>query len=154
MRHLFYILLALTVSMTAGAQKADKLYEEGKALYDSKKYDKAFPKLKAAAEQGHKKAQYRLGRCYDKGHGVEEDNSTAAQWYQKAALQGSAKAQYQLGKAYLKGKGVPSDQQKAREWLLKSVRNKKGGDKVLDKMRGEAKQGDATAKKMLGLIGK
>ena len=57
MRRLLLMLMTV-VSMSAFAQSADKLYDEGKKLYDDKKYQAAFPKLKAAAEKGHKKAQY------------------------------------------------------------------------------------------------
>ena len=79
------MMLALMLSMTASAQNADELYEEGKALYDAKDYAAALVKLRPAAEKGHKKAQYRMGRCYDKGHGVEENNAEAFKWYSKSA---------------------------------------------------------------------
>ena len=88
------------------AQDAGRLYEEGKELYDAKKYTQAIPKLHAAAELGHKKAQYRLGRCYDKGHGIKEDDKQAVHWYRKSADQGFAKAQYELGKCYKNGEGI------------------------------------------------
>ena len=91
----FFTLAALLLSVVLGAnaQSADKLYEEGKALYDAEKYSQAIAKLKPAAEKGHKKAQYHLGRCYDKGYGVTEDDKTAFSWYMKAAKQGHAKSQ-------------------------------------------------------------
>ena len=155
MKHLFLILFALTATLAVSAQSADKLYQEGKKLYDAKNYTAAVPKLKAAAEKGHKKAQYRLARCYDKGYGVTEDNALAVKWYQKAAEQGHAKSQYLLGKAYMKGKkGLPADQQKAKAWLTKATKNEKDGSDILKKMRKEAKEGDEDAKKMLKLIGK
>ena len=87
LRTIAIALLALTMSITVGAQNIDKIYDEAKALYDAKDYKAALPKLKVAAEKGHKKAQYRLGRCYDKGHGVAEDNKVAFEWYQKSAAQ-------------------------------------------------------------------
>ena len=148
-------ILALTATVAVSAQSADKLYKEGKALYEKKNYTEAVPKLKAAAEKGKKGAQYRLARCYDKGNGVAENNAEAVKWYQKAAEQGHAKAQYQLGKAYMKGKkGLPADQQKAKAWLTKAVKNDKDGSDILKKMRKEAKEGDEDAKQMLKLVGK
>lgn len=147
-------LLTLFTSLTIGAQNADKLYEDGKALYDAKNYTAAVPKLKAAAEKGHKKAQYRLGRCYAKGHGVDENDAKAVEWYTKSARQNFAKAQYRLGKCYLKGNGVAANQATATAWLKKSVRNPKGGSKVLAKLREEAKEGDQDSKTILKLIGK
>ena len=116
------LLLLLTfVCLTAGAQSVDKLYDEGKQLYEAKNYAAAFPKLKAAAEKGHKKAQYRLGRCYEKGRGTAENDQLAVQWYQKSAQQGYAKAQYQLGKCYKDGEGVEKDKKKAFELFKKAA---------------------------------
>jgi len=93
-----------------------------------------------------------LGRCYDKGHGVAEDNAAAFQWYKKSAAQDYAKAQYALGKCYLKGKAVAADQKQAKTWLKKAVKNVKGGDEVLAKIKKEADEGDETAKAILSLI--
>ena len=151
-RKIAMVFLALTMSITVGAQNIDKIYEEAKALYDAKNYKAALPKLKAAAEKGHKKAQYRLGRCYDKGHGVTEDNKVAFTWYQKSAAQNYAKGQYALGKCYLKGKGTTPDQGKAKLWLNKSVKNPKGGLKIKAKIKQEAKEGDKDAKNIKKLM--
>jgi hypothetical protein len=107
--------------VAASAQSADKLYQEGKKLYDEKNYAAAFPKLKAAAEKGHKTAQYRLGRCYDKGRGTQENDQLAFQWYEKSANQGFAKAQYQLGDCYRDGDGVKKDRKKAVELFKKAA---------------------------------
>ena len=50
MKKILIMLFALTVCMAVGAQNVDKLYKEGKALYDTKKYKEAFPKLTTAAD--------------------------------------------------------------------------------------------------------
>ena len=126
MKQLFSLLLMCFVCITLGAQSAEKLYNDGKDLYDAKRYEAAFPKLKAAAEKGHKKAQYRLGRCYDKGNGVEEDNVQAFEWYLKSAEQGYAKAQYQVGKSYKNGEGVDKDIDKAFEYFTKAAKQDNG----------------------------
>ena len=122
MKKFFLTMIALGVCLAAGAQNADKLYKEGKELYDAKNYTAAVPKLKAAAEKGHKKAQYRLGRCYDKGHGVEENDAQAFKWYSKSAAQEYAKAQYAVGKCYKDGKGVEKDRKKAVAWFSKAAK--------------------------------
>lgn len=121
MKGLLTILLALFVCMGTTAQNADKLYKQGKELYDAKKYNEAFPRLKAAAEKGHKKAQYRLGRCYDKGRGVEKNDAKAFEWYSKSAAQDYAKAQYQVGKCYKDGEGTKKDRKKAVEYFKKAA---------------------------------
>ena len=156
MKKLLILLFTIHCSLfTSFAQNADKLYEQGKALYEAKNYDAAYPKLKAAAEKGKKGAQYRLARCYDKGHGVAENNAEAVKWYSKAAAQGHAKSQYQLGKAYMKGKkGLAADQKKAKSLLTKAVKNEKDGKKILEKIRKDATDGDEDAKAILKLINK
>jgi hypothetical protein len=142
--------LMLLVSIVAQAQSADALYEQGKQLYDQKKYELAYKKLLPAAQKGHKKAQYRLARCYDKGHGVAEDNHKAFLWYQKAAAQGHAKSQYRLAKCYMKGKGTTKDTQKAKTWMLKAIKN----DKVKEKLKEDVAEGDKTALALKKIIGK
>ncbi len=122
MKKYLFIVMALVAALTATAQSAEKLYSEGKALYDAKDYAAALPKLKAAAEKGHRKAQYRLGRCYDKGNGTEENDKLAFEWYSKSAAQDYAKAQYQVGKCYKNGEGVDKDRKKAVEWFAKAAR--------------------------------
>lgn len=122
MRQTILTLLALLIAITASAQSADKLYAEGKAQYDAKNYAQAFPKLKDAAEKGHPKAQYRLGRCYAKGLGTDGDASKAFLWYTKSAAQDFAKAQYQLGKCYKNGDGVEKSATKAFEYFTKAAK--------------------------------
>ncbi|MDE5738933.1 MAG: sel1 repeat family protein [Bacteroidaceae bacterium] len=115
------LMLMLLASIVAKAQSAEALYDQGKQLYDQKQYELAIKKLLPAAQKGHKKAQYRLGRCYDKGHGTAEDNLKAFQWYSKSAAQGYHKAQYQLGRCYKKGKGVAKDKDKAFRYFSKAA---------------------------------
>jgi hypothetical protein len=146
-------LIAWTTLTVAQAQNVDKIYKEGKALYEDKKYEAALPKLKVAAEKGKKGAQYRLARCYDKGHGVAEDNALAVKWYQKAAAQGHAKAQYHLGKAYLLGKkGLSVDKKKAKTLLTNALKDKKDGAKLREKLRKDAAEGDGNAKAILQFV--
>lgn len=154
MKKLMTIILALVLSVAAGAQNAKTLYEEGKAFYDAEQYDKAVPKLRAAADKGHRKAQYRLGMCYKEGYSVQKDRKKAVELFMKSAKQDYAKAQYQLGRAYLKGKGVAADQAKAKTWLKKAVNDEKHGKEILDKIRKKAAEGDEDAKTMLALLGK
>lgn len=139
------MLIVLAMSTTVGAQNTDEIYTEAKALYDAKNYKAALPKMKIAAEKGHKKAQYRLGRCYDKGHGTAENNKLAYEWYTKSAAQNYAKGQLALGKCYMKGKGTTADQTKAKVWLNKAFKNPKGGLKLKEKIKKEAKEGDKDA---------
>ena len=153
MNRIILLFVSLFVAIVCMAQSADKLYEEGKRLYDEKKYEQAFPLLKKAAEKGHRKAQYRVGRCYDKGNGVEEDNKTAFTWYEKAAKQDHAKAQYQLARYYMKGKGgVAVDTEKAAKLLKKALKNGNSGKKIEEELKADAAKGDEEAIKLLQLL--
>lgn len=60
----------------------------GNAYYQLGDYDKAVYNLQFAAEQGDGRAQLLLGDCYLYGIGVEENESIAKMWYNKAAEQG------------------------------------------------------------------
>ena len=152
-QRLLMFLIAWTTLTVAQAQNVDKIYKEGKALYEDKKYEAALPKLKVAAEKGKKGAQYRLARCYDKGHGVAENNAIAVKWYQKAAAQGHAKAQYHLGKAYLLcKKGLSVDKKKAKTLLTNALKDKKDGAKLREKLRKDAAEGDGNAKAILQFV--
>ena len=150
---LIYLCMLLICSISMNAQSADKLYDEGKKLYDQEQYKEAVPKLQAAADKGHKKALYRLGRCYDKGYGVKENDQKAFELYQKAAKQDYAKAMFQLGKCYMKGKGVAANQEEARKWIKRAISDEKHGDEILKDLR-KAKADGEEATRILTLIGK
>ena len=151
MRQLFFLLLWL-VGLSVQAQSTEKLYDQAKAFYDAKNYAKAVPLFQDAAKKGHKKAQYRLGLCYDKGRGLKEDDKQAFAWYGKAAQQGNADGQYAVGKCYLKGRGVAANQVRAKSWVMKAIRNPSGGSEVYAKIKQEAAMGDADATKILQII--
>ncbi len=50
---------------------------------------------------------------YERGEGVKQSASTAAEWYRKSAEQGDATGQYNLAMLYLDGNGVEKDKQNA-----------------------------------------
>ena len=85
------------------------------------------------AQSGDAKAQYELGRDYDRGQGVAKDEAEAARLYRKTADQGDADAQTRLGWDYDQGIGVTKDGAEAVRWYLKA-----------------AEQGDADAQTSLG----
>ena len=111
------VMMAATVS----AQTAEQYYKTGKEADDAKDYATAVANYQKAADMGFAKAQYQLGRAYDKGDGVKEDDAKAFQWYSKAAQQGHDKAQYQLGRCYKKGEGCTKDANAAFQWFEKSA---------------------------------
>jgi hypothetical protein len=85
--------------------------------------EKGMKWLMWAATQGHKGAQYKLGRIYMSGdfQPFHQDGVKAVKWYTKAAEQGSHKALFDLGMMYEDGRGVNKNLAKAVEWYLKAA---------------------------------
>ena len=90
---------------------------------------------RVAAEQGHAEAMIQLGRMYQMGHGVPQDDVEAGVWHRRAAEQGDVLAQGSLGFMYSTGRGVPQDDAEAAAWYRRA-----------------AEQGDAPAQASLGLM--
>ena len=67
--------------------------------------------LRAQAEQGDASAQLGLGRRYEFGQGVPQDDAEAVLWYRLAAEQGNGFALSALG-----SQGVPQDYAEALRW--------------------------------------
>ena len=72
---------------------------------------------RALAQQGDAKAQADLGQMYERGAGVTQDFTEAANWYRRAAERGFARAQILLANLYDEGHGVPKDAWTAVKWL-------------------------------------
>lgn len=67
-------------------------------------------------EQADKKPyywQYRIGKMYSYGYGVEQDYSASAEWFARAVEGNSPFAAYALGGQYYRGQGVEQDFSKA-----------------------------------------
>ena len=91
------------------------------------------------AERGDAEAQALLGKMYEEGVGVKQDNVKAVKWYRRAAEQGNAKAQSMLGAAYLFGEGVQVNKSLAKEWLGKACDN---GEKMGCEYYGKLDRGE------------
>lgn len=87
---------------------------------------KSFWDTYTAALRGDKVAQFQTGVIYERGIGVEVNQTNAAQWYEKAAHQGYVDAQYNLALLYASGRGVEKNLEWAMIWLAKAA---KQGDK-------------------------
>lgn len=72
----------------------------------------AFLREEATAEKKDY-LQYRIGKLYSFGYGVEQDYKEAAKWYEKAVADGNPFAAYALGSLYRRGQGVEQDDGKA-----------------------------------------
>ncbi len=74
-----------------------------------------------AAVQGHSRAQFYLGRMYERGEAVPQSSDEAFRWHSKAAESGDADAQYALAHLYLKGKGVSTNEVQALKWFKRAA---------------------------------
>ena len=73
--------------------------------------------VKALAENGNARAQYKLGITYQYGNGVPMDLAIAVKWYRKAAEQGFPTAQYNFATMYSTGEGMPKNNEEAFKWF-------------------------------------
>lgn len=102
--------------------------QDGEDAYYRGDYTTAFKKSRPLAEQGHARAQYRLGVMYATGQGVQQDHAEAVKWFRQAlkklqllAEQGVAGAQFSLGGMYYSGWGVQQDYTEAIKWYRKAA---------------------------------
>ena len=77
----------------------------------------AFWKLYTDALRGEKTAQFETGVMFERGMGVEMNQTQAAKWYEKAAIQEHKDAQYNIGIMYATGRGVEHNEKFAMMWL-------------------------------------
>ena len=73
------------------------------------------------AYNGDAETQYRLGKMYHFGEGVNENYTEAVKWYRKAAEQRHAAAQYELGEMYYYGHNVTKNYVEAVIWYRKAA---------------------------------
>ena len=98
-------------------EEAEKSYIIGRIYYSQNDYEEAAEWYERAAVIGHADAQCQLGRMYDMGEGVVENEKKAVEWYREAAEQGHADGQYWLGLRY----SLELDYFEAAEWYQKAA---------------------------------
>lgn len=73
-------------------------------------------RVRSLAQNGNAEAQFQLGRAYQSGEFVPQDDAEAAKWWERAAVQGNSNAEYRLGNLYHSGAGVKQDDRTAVRW--------------------------------------
>ncbi|KAF9930953.1 hypothetical protein FBU30_011062 [Linnemannia zychae] len=74
------------------------------------------------AEQGVVEAQFRVGRMYQYGDGLPQNNEEAMKWYTKAAEMGHLEANFSIGQTYRVGLiGNTKDYFKAQEYYSRAA---------------------------------
>jgi TPR repeat protein len=82
----------------------------------------ASQELLKRAESGDAQSQFEMGRAYEDGKGVPQDDEQAVQWFRKSADQGNAHAENALGVMYALGRGVQRDKEEAVRWYKKAAK--------------------------------
>lgn len=72
------------------------------------------------ADEEDPEAQFKVAECYETGREIEQDMTSAVEYYTRAAKQGHTEAQRRLAAIYLSGKGVKHDPELARMWFQES----------------------------------
>ncbi|HSD60526.1 MAG TPA: tetratricopeptide repeat protein [Burkholderiales bacterium] len=116
-RFLFTSALALLFGSSLALAGPEEDYKEGRKEFESGDQVAAIPKLKAAADQGHVRAQTLLGYILD----VSEYDEEAVKYYQMAADKQDPEGLYALGGMYAAGEGVKQDPKKALELIRASA---------------------------------
>ncbi|HEY6272082.1 MAG TPA: tetratricopeptide repeat protein [Terriglobales bacterium] len=78
--------------------------------------------LMSRAQAGDAAAQVQVGRAYEDGTGVPQNDETAVEWLRKSAEQGNPEGQNNLGAMYAMGRGVMRDRQEAVRWYRKAAK--------------------------------
>ena len=99
--------------------KEDLLQAE--MLRNAGEHQQALAIYRSLAERGSAEAQLEIGRMYEQGHGVEQNDVEAALWLEKAALQGSVVAQYELGILHVAADSAVLDFARGHVWFRKAA---------------------------------
>lgn len=96
-------------------------YKEGCGIFNLKNYKKAVIWYQAAAEQGHVKAQVRLGEMFLYGKGAPIDCDQSYKWYKAAADQGYSGGLNNLAAFYISGLVVEKNYQEGIRYFKKAA---------------------------------
>ena len=97
------------------------------------------------ANLGQADAQFKLGRRYERGVGVDQSDAKALDWYVKAAEQDHIKAALAAGYFYRKGKGSAQDLKRAKRWYHRAAKlgNPTAAGNLARLLRDEGKVADS-----------
>jgi TPR repeat protein len=99
--------------------------------------------MRKAAEQGHKGAQYNLGKIFRDGDGITPNIVAAVYWFRRAASQGHARAQSRLSTRYVNGEGVQANNIQALFWaILAAKQGEQLAVKIVNTLRQSMKPAD------------
>lgn len=99
---------------------------DGVEAYKRKDYEKSVALLEPLARGGNARAQLWLGQMHYYGHGVQENDAAAFDWFSRAAAQGNSEAQLQLANMLVYRRGAPAGDAdpdvEAAKWYFAAAR--------------------------------
>lgn len=118
-----FVVLALVLSLAQSPQNGAAVQSPSaqQTINSPKLSSSEMAQLQSAGEAGDVGAQLALGRAYQDGNGVPQNDELAAKWYRKAAEAGNATAQNNLGIMYRTGSGVEKSKEEAVNWYRKAA---------------------------------
>ncbi len=108
----FLAATALSLSLTA-AVPAYAGIDDAINAYNTGQFDVARQEFESLAADGNGEAAFYLGRMYQFGEGVPENQSQALTWFRKSADLDHADGHFVAGQMYEKGLGTPQDYDRA-----------------------------------------
>jgi TPR repeat protein len=119
MKMAIIFILVITFAICCGAQQTAQTAAQTRPAALS---SVPVTNLQQRAEAGDAQAQFELGRAYEDGKGVPQDDARSIEWFRKSADQGNAQAENSLGVMYALGRGVPRDKEEAVRWYKKAAK--------------------------------
>ena len=99
-------------------QKLKTMLKNAVEVYDE---EAELTTLQQEAELGKAEAQFKLGKRFEKGTGVDQSDVEALSWYLKASSQGHEKAYLAIGYFYRHGRGTKVDLDQAKVFYKKAA---------------------------------
>ncbi len=107
-----------------GFLPTDKLIQEDLYSFEPYPLSELQDRIQYALEENEPEAQYRLGRMYEEGIGVNIDYQIARQWYEASAANGFVPAMVSLANMFLYGaEGVDPDPTLALSYLREAEKS-------------------------------
>lgn len=112
----------LTLEAAAAKGEAVAQFQLGLSHLEAGRNGQAVRLIRLAANQNQAAAQYRLGKLYEAGVGVQANPRTAVEYLEQAASGGNRIAMHDLGHYYATGVIGPADIGRAVGWFEKAAK--------------------------------
>jgi hypothetical protein len=123
-------IISMTPSAVVAAEASPDVTAGRATMADPKRDAETLVSFRKAADQGNPIAEAYLGYLYYMGHGVQQNDQIAADWYGRAAERGFADAQLRLAlmllhgrRLLIAGRSLERDYDEGERWLRRAAKN-------------------------------